>query len=213
VREFLAGEYRLWNVHGDSLVSAVPRCLTDLRPSAEWTSRVTFSYELWLLTDWLSADWTCKVKSHTSCPKMPHRPWTFSWLNAHNDNHKLAVPWVLIDHWPSIEWLCMVTVLYQLSYDASQTVDSRLSEHAQWQFLVSWFKMPFSWKNVHVASLVSESHVDQSKRHRLWFSRKTCSCFSTKTHVNGMILILKLNLTSLRNIYIKSGICWAPHTI
>jgi len=29
---------------------------------------------------------------------------------------------------------------------------------------------------------------------------------STKTHVNSMILILKLNMTSMRNIYIKSGL-------
>ena len=42
--------------------------------------------------------------------------------------------------------------------------------------------------------------------------RRQCSCYSTKTHVNSMILILKLNLTSLRNIYIKSGLRWAPHT-
>ncbi|WAR19087.1 AP5M1-like protein [Mya arenaria] len=28
-REYLAGEYKFWNVHGDSLVSAVPRCLSD----------------------------------------------------------------------------------------------------------------------------------------------------------------------------------------
>ena len=42
--------------------------------------------------------------------------------------------------------------------------------------------------------------------------RRQCSCYSTKTHVNSMILIFKLNLTSLRNIYIKSGLCWAPHT-
>jgi len=46
-------------------------------------------------------------------------------------------------------------------------------------------------------------HWIQSKRHRLWFSTKTCSCYSTKTHINSVILILKLNLTSLRNIYIK----------
>jgi len=46
-------------------------------------------------------------------------------------------------------------------------------------------------------------HWVQSKRHRLWFSTKTCSCYSTKTHINSVILILKLNLTSLRNKYIK----------
>jgi len=26
-------------------------------------------------------------------------------------------------------------------------------------------------------------HWVQSKRHRLWFSTKTCSCYSTKTHI------------------------------
>jgi len=46
-------------------------------------------------------------------------------------------------------------------------------------------------------------HWVQSKRHRLWFSTKKCSCYSTKTHINSAILILKLNLTSLRNIYIN----------
>ena len=46
------------------------------------------------------------------------------------------------------------------------------------------------------------THWVQSKHHRLWFSTKTCSCYSTKTHINSVILILKLNLTSLRNIYI-----------
>jgi len=43
--------------------------------------------------------------------------------------------------------------------------------------------------------------------------RRQCSCYSTKTHVNSMILILKLNMTSIRNIYIKSGLRWALHTI
>jgi len=42
--------------------------------------------------------------------------------------------------------------------------------------------------------------------------RRQCSCYSTKTHVNSMIVIFKLNLISLRNIYIKSGLRWAPHT-
>jgi len=28
----------------------------------------------------------------------------------------------------------------------------------------------------------------QSKRHRLWFSTKTCSCYSTKTYVDSLIL-------------------------
>ena len=45
-------------------------------------------------------------------------------------------------------------------------------------------------------------HWVQSKRHRLRFSTKTCSCYSTKTYVNRVILILKLDLPLLRNIYI-----------
>ena len=49
----------------------------------------------------------------------------------------------------------------------------------------------------------TEVHWVQSKRHKLWFSTKTCSCYSTKTHVDSVVLILKLNLTSMRNIYIK----------
>ena len=42
--------------------------------------------------------------------------------------------------------------------------------------------------------------------------RRQYSCYSTKTHVNSIILIHKLNLTSLRIIYNKSGLRWAPHT-
>ena len=41
--------------------------------------------------------------------------------------------------------------------------------------------------------------------------RRQCSCYSMKTRVNSMILIFKLNLTSLRNIYIKSGVCHHTH--
>ena len=36
----------------------------------------------------------------------------------------------------------------------------------------------------------------------------TCSCYSTKTHVNSMILVLKLNLTSLSTTHILS-ICFS----
>jgi len=56
------------------------------------------------------------------------------------------------------------------------------------------------------------NHWVQSKRHRLWFSTNTCSCYSTKTHINSVILILKLNLTSLRNIYIKMCVVFITHT-
>ena len=49
---------------------------------------------------------------------------------------------------------------------------------------------------------MQQYHWVQSKRHRLWFSTKTCSCYSTKTHVNSMILILKLNSTSLSTTHI-----------
>jgi len=46
-----------------------------------------------------------------------------------------------------------------------------------------------------------QTHWVQSKCHSLWFSAKTCSCYLTKTYVDSVILILKLKLTSLRNIY------------
>jgi len=47
-----------------------------------------------------------------------------------------------------------------------------------------------------------QHHWGQRKRHRLWFSMKR-RCYSMKTYVNSVILILKLNLTQMRNIYIK----------
>ena len=47
-----------------------------------------------------------------------------------------------------------------------------------------------------------QPNLVQSKRHMLWFSTKTCICYLTKTCVDSVILILKLNLTSLRNLYI-----------
>jgi len=46
-------------------------------------------------------------------------------------------------------------------------------------------------------------HWVQSKRHMLWLLTMTCSCYLTKTYGDSMILILKLKLTSLRNIYIQ----------
>ena len=51
--------------------------------------------------------------------------------------------------------------------------------------------------------LIRHPHWVQLKHHRLWFSTKTCSCYSTKTYVDNVILILKLNWISLRNICIK----------
>ena len=44
-------------------------------------------------------------------------------------------------------------------------------------------------------------YTGQTKRHRLWFSTKSCGCYSTKTYVNSLILILKLNLTSLKGVW------------
>ena len=41
--------------------------------------------------------------------------------------------------------------------------------------------------------------------------RRQCSCYSTKTHVNSMILILKLNLTSLRNIIYTLKVVFVEH--
>jgi len=36
--------------------------------------------------------------------------------------------------------------------------------------------------------LQQHNHWVQSKRHRLWFSTKTCSCYSTKNYVDSLIL-------------------------
>ena len=47
-------------------------------------------------------------------------------------------------------------------------------------------KLPFTrrtWKPA-----VQHIHWVQSKRHRLWFSTKTCSCNSTKTYEDSLIL-------------------------
>ena len=46
-------------------------------------------------------------------------------------------------------------------------------------------------------------HREQTKRCRMWFSTKSCSCYSTKTCVNRVILILELNLTWMKNIHLK----------
>ena len=40
----------------------------------------------------------------------------------------------------------------------------------------------------------------------LFTNLNSCSCYSTKAHINSMIFIHKLNLTSLRNIYIKCSL-------
>jgi len=48
----------------------------------------------------------------------------------------------------------------------------------------------------YLSKLKNRYYWVQSKRRRLWFSMKTCSCYSTKTRINSVILILKLNLTS-----------------
>jgi len=60
--------------------------------------------------------------------------------------------------------------------------------------------------NVHIVTRYNQSVTGCSSQQRQG------SCYSTKTHVNSMILILRLNLTSLRNTYIKSGLRGAPHT-
>jgi len=57
-----------------------------------------------------------------------------------------------------------------------------------------------------------QNHRGQTKRHSLWFSTKSCRCYATNNYVNCVILILKLNLTPMRNIYITIGLRWAPHT-
>ena len=73
--------------------------------------------------------------------------------------------------------------------------------------------LPHSHSTETIQNPCSKYHWVQSKRHRLWFSMKTCSCYSMKTRINSMILILKLNLTSLRNIYtLKCVWCLAKTT-
>jgi len=42
--------------------------------------------------------------------------------------------------------------------------------------------------------------------------RRQCSCYSTKTHINSMILILKLNLTSLWETYTLKVVFVEQHT-
>jgi len=60
---------------------------------------------------------------------------------------------------------------------------------------------------------VPHKHWVQAKRHRLWFSTKICSCYSTKTNANSVVIILKLNLTSMRNIFIKGVWCSTKTTL
>jgi len=43
-----------------------------------------------------------------------------------------------------------------------------------------------------IRCIILQCHWVQTKRHRLWFSTKSCSCYPTKTYVSSVILILKL---------------------
>jgi len=61
-------------------------------------------------------------------------------------------------------------------------------------------KVTFTRIKVGLGVVVSGCHWVQTKCHRQWFSKKTCSCYSTTRYVNSLVLILKLNLTSMRNI-------------
>jgi len=56
------------------------------------------------------------------------------------------------------------------------------------------------FSTIHIYSFII--HREQTKRHRLWFSTMSCTCYSTKTYKNSVILILKLDLTLMRNIII-----------
>jgi len=44
-------------------------------------------------------------------------------------------------------------------------------------------------------------HWVQSKRHWLWFSTKTCSCYSTKTHINSKFN-LKMRIMLSRSTWV-----------
>jgi len=54
----------------------------------------------------------------------------------------------------------------------------------------------------YIRTISHHYHWVRTKRHRLWFSTKTCSCYSTKTYVQSVILLTNLNLTSLSTTHI-----------
>ena len=74
----------------------------------------------------------------------------------------------------------------------------------------------YSLMHAHYVILVShyKTHTVQTKRHMLWFSTKSCSCYSTKTYVNSIILIIwKLNVTLIRKIHLNwSSLSTTHHT-
>ena len=52
--------------------------------------------------------------------------------------------------------------------------------------------------------LLYKNHREQTKRHGLWFSTKSCSCYSAKTHENSMVLIFKIEFAfDEKHIHLK----------
>ena len=118
-------------------------------------------------------------------------------------------PWVVIEHTRYYQWkgshLIFIHVYSFVYFRVFHCLLKRHEVHLIICILmkVRWF-MILALKDNYVlysdVFYVNKSHWVQSKRHRLWFSTKTSSCYSTKTHVDSGILILNLNLNSLRNI-------------
>jgi len=50
--------------------------------------------------------------------------------------------------------------------------------------------------------LVDNDITGYERSDTLWFSTKSCGCYSTKTHVKSVILIPNLYLNSMRNLFI-----------
>jgi len=96
-----------------------------------------------------------------------------------------------------------VPVLFDLLKKAVKNISRASHVRAVFDAKLCWrMAENLRWVALPCSHFITFKHWVQSKHYRLWFSTKTCSCYSTKTHMNSMILILKLNLTWLRNIYI-----------
>ena len=99
----------------------------------------------------------------------------------------------------NIKFYTMIERLYILVFIYCQIQGILRINWLQWIYRNCMLKL----NKLVLMKFCAQIHWVQSKRHRLWFSTKTCSCYSTKTYVNNVILILKLSLTSMGNIYIK----------
>ena len=94
---------------------------------------------------------------------------------------------------------CAVSMFYSLLFQFMELGHFHFNSHISLRHVIRWTR------------LANHTGYNQSVT-GCGSQRRQCSYYSTKTPVNSMILILKLNLTSLGNIYIKSGLRWAPHT-